>query len=117
MFQITWHLQEYIDTLEAFHDVKLGCFGYKLDPNYYKSIRTFELKMVILKIKFKVSVLPKCHGVFEHIQQVILETGRAIGQDSEQVLETGHQKFHKVKIYHVIFVSIYFSKSSRNTSV
>ena len=77
------HFHEYVDTLEAFQDVKSGCFGYKLAPDYFKRIRTFELKMVILRIKFKVSVLLKCHVVFEHVQQVILETGRAIGQDSE----------------------------------
>ena len=37
---------------------------------------------------------PKCHIVFDHLEQVIDETGKADGQDSEQVLETGHQKFN-----------------------
>ena len=53
--------------------------------------------MVVLKIKFNVTITPKCHIVFDHLEQVIDETGKAIGKDSEQVLETGHQNF--IKIY------------------
>ena len=52
--------------------------------------------MVLLKIKFNVTITPKCHIVLDNLEQVIDKKGKAVGQDSEQVLETCHQKFYKI---------------------
>ena len=84
---------DYIEALEALRILKKSCFGFTLDPDWYKSIRNFELKWIVLKVKFKVSVINKCHIIFTHVEQQILRTGRALGEFSEQAVEACHQKF------------------------
>ena len=46
--------EDFIDTFEALRDMKNFCYGYTLESNYFSTIRKFELKWIILKIKYKV---------------------------------------------------------------
>ena len=85
------YLHEYVEALASFEDVKTGCFGYNLAGDYHRRIRTFELKMVVLKIKFNVTITPKCHILFDHSEQFIDETGKAIGKDSDAEMSSSFQ--------------------------
>ena len=98
--------------------MKKSCYGYTLESNYASTIRNFELKWVVLKVKYKVSITNKCHIAFTHVQQAIERTGKALGEFSEQVVEATHQKFntvwewYKVKDVECINHGKIFSKQS-----
>ena len=87
---------EYMDFVEAFealNEVKKNCFVYEAGKNWYSSIRNFELKWIVLKVKYNLSITNKVHIIFSHIQEVIYKTGKGLGEGSEQSLEACHHKF------------------------
>ena len=87
------------------------------NKNVISAIIKFELKWIILKVKYKVSITNKCHIAITHVQQTIQRTGKALGEFSEQVVEATHQKFntvwqwYKVKNLECIYHGLNFFKA------
>ena len=84
------------------NEEKKSCFGYKLSPDWYKTIKNFELKWTVLKIKHKVSIINKVHVLVDHIPQFILKTGKPLGEFSEQVVESCHQKWARLYKWYAV---------------
>ena len=85
----------FIETFEAMNEVKKSCFGYKLEADFYKKIKTFELKWTVLKIKHKVSVINKVHFLIEHVPQSIFKTGKPLQNFQNKLLNLAIKNLHK----------------------
>ncbi|XP_065683561.1 uncharacterized protein LOC136096352 [Hydra vulgaris] len=75
--------------LSSFHQVVVSCFGYTLLPDYEAKICDFKDNY----LKLPVSVTPKAHAVFHHVQQFIHQHKVGLGVFSEQATEALHSNF------------------------
>lgn len=80
---------KYVDTLKKFNDVVESCFGIKLKTDYLEKISIFKKSYLSLQI----SVTPKVHAVFYHIEDYCSEHKKGLGVDSEQAMESVHHDF------------------------
>ena len=85
-------LMKYIHALKRFDKVVNSCFGKNLKSTYKENIRTFRISFMALKI----SVTPKVHCVFRHVQEFCERRGCGLGVYSEQVVENSHYDFDKI---------------------
>ena len=53
-------------------------------------------KWTQLKEKFSVSIPNKCHIIFDHLEEFIIRKNRPLGEFSEQVVESSHQKLKQI---------------------
>lgn len=79
----------YIETFNAFKQVVGACYGNILDPEYKQKISNFKNAYVALGI----SVTPKVHAVFYHIEDFCEPRACGLGQWSEQASESVHADF------------------------
>ena len=86
-------LKKYINALKKFDKVVSSCFGKKLKSSYKKSIHEFRIAFQALKI----SITPKVHCVFRHVQEFCERRGCGLGLYSEQVVENSHYDFIKIE--------------------
>lgn len=82
---------KYIPAFEKFDSVVAGCFGQSIDDTYASSIREFQ--DVITKLP--ISITPKLHALFCHVQDFIELKGKPLGFYSEQASESVHFAFTK----------------------
>ena len=90
-------LLQYVKTFRVFNDVVSTCFGKNLLPGWEKNIQQFEVEYAKLKT-FKgkpVSVTSKVHICARHVPEYCKRTGRGLGFDCEQAVETSHSFFAK----------------------
>ena len=85
-------LMKYIRVLKAFDAVVASCFGKVAEEGYQAKIQTFEKKYMALNI----SVTPKVHCVFRHVQEFCERNNCGLGVYSEQNVEASHYDFDKV---------------------
>ena len=87
-------LMKFIHALQKFNKVVSSCFGKKLKRNrYIENIRAFKIAFMALGI----SVTPKVHCVFRHVQEFCEPRKCGLGVYSEQVVEASHYDFAKVE--------------------
>ena len=84
--------QKFPVAYKSFNEVVSSCYGKDLHANYKETINKFRNDDYM---KLKISVTPKVHAVFYHIQEVCDITGRGLGPWSEQTSESLHQEFNK----------------------
>lgn len=94
---------KYVDTLSKFKNVVEACFGTKLKPGYNNKIELFKRSYLDLKI----SITPKVHVVFHHIEDFCSRQKDGLGFFSEQAMESVHFDFltrwknYKVSLNHL----------------
>ena len=81
----------FISAFRSFNDVVEACYGNKLADDYVAKIRRFQTDYM----KLGISVTPKIHAVFFHIEEFCEFSGMALGPFSEQTAESLHQEFEK----------------------
>ena len=86
-------LMKYIRVLQKFDKVVSSCFGKNLKDEYKENIRMFRIAFMGLKL----SVTPKVHCVFRHVQEFCERRGCGLGVFSEQVVENAHHDFFKIE--------------------
>ena len=79
----------FVDAFSTFNDVVSACYGSQLHPEYKAKI--VEFKNAYLKLK--VSVTPKVHAVFYHIEEFCSLKKMGLGPWSEQTSESLHHEF------------------------
>jgi hypothetical protein len=83
--------------LQQLHQVVEDCFGQELCRTYLTSIAEFEKtyrKLPHSKNPEKqLSVTIKAHAIFQHVPEMIEQTGRALGLFSAQAFESVHYDF------------------------
>lgn len=83
---------KFVDTFRKLKKVVNGCFSMKLDPNFVSFIREFKESYLALEI----SVTPKIHAIFFHVEDFCLKTGKGLAYYSEQATESAHSDFAKM---------------------
>ena len=79
-----------IKCFKAFDKVVATCFGVKLDADHYK-IAISQFKKAFLDLDL--SVTPKVHAIFFHIEPFLQGKDHGLGLYSEQAMESAHSKF------------------------
>ena len=83
--------------INQLHQVVEDCFGQDLCKTYLTSISQFEetyRKLPHSKDAEKqLSVTIKAHAIFQHVPEMIKQTGRALGVFSAQAFESVHYDF------------------------
>lgn len=82
---------KYVDAFEKFNEVVKSCFTMDLDPKFAKCIDKFKEAYLALNI----SVTPKVHAVFFHVEKFCNEHQKGLGFYSEQAMEAVHYDFSK----------------------
>ena len=82
----------YVTVLKSLKDVVDACFGKKLDPNYIELIRQFRDNYLSLQL----SVTPKIHAIFFHVEEFCSTHEKGLGCFSEQSFEAAHSLFQTV---------------------
>ena len=82
-------LKKFATCLNHFDHVRKACFGETLLSNYKSNIDAFKKCYLSLGI----SVTPKVHCVFTHVDEFCSKTGQALGIFSEQSSESSHKDF------------------------
>ena len=80
----------------AFKNLKDGTFGTILAENWQELCEEFRSSLLILNSSMGVPITPKLHVMATHIQEWLATHRRALGDDSEQALESSHRIFSKV---------------------
>ena len=78
-------------TLNHFDDVVHSCYGNDLLPDYEMNIAKFKSEF----LKLNISVTPKVHAVFYHVEEFCSITKMGLGPWSEQASESVHHEFLK----------------------
>ena len=81
----------FVDMFSSFNDVITSCYGSELHASYKRNIQTFQRNY----LKLEISVTPKVHAVFFHVQEFCELTKMGLGPWSEQTSESHHHKFTK----------------------
>lgn len=81
----------FVAAFRSFNDVRLSCYGSKLAPDYKVKIAKFKADYM----KLGISVTPKIHAVFYHIEEFCDYSGMALGPFSEQTTEALHHEFEE----------------------
>ena len=84
-------LRQYVETFDKLNDVVHSCYGNDLLPDYDLNIDEFKNDFLQLNI----SVTPKIHAIFFHIEEFCSLTKMGLGPWSEQASESVHQEFSK----------------------
>ena len=84
---------QFARTLRLFNDVVIACFGQDLVGDYVSMIGKFEEQYRMLGI----SITPKAHLVFTHLEQFLKLKGETtgLGKWTEQAMEAAHSQFRK----------------------
>ena len=90
------HLLPFWDALYDFNNVLNSCFGFELDPDYNMYIQKLDRSIQILCEGFKFSVTNKIHIILRHLSEFIELEGKALGEFSEQVVESSHHSFEQI---------------------
>ena len=61
-----------------------------------------EEKWTQLKEKFSVSIPNKCHIIFYHLEEFSIRKNRPLGEFSEQVVESSHQKLKQIWEWYIV---------------
>ena len=83
--------KRYFDTLSYFNDVVSSCYGFELHPSYKSNISNFKREF----LKLNISVTPKVHAVFHHVEEFCMLKGMGLGPWSEQTSESLHHELTK----------------------
>lgn len=83
---------KFVQVFEDFKAVVTSCFGNQLCPDYKQKIASFKESYIALNI----SVTPKVHAVFFHIQDFCDRTQMGLGVFSEQAMKSVHFDFNSV---------------------
>ena len=92
-----FQVQPWITAFRDFKAVVHSCFGMNLDEDFVEKIVKFKSSVKNLPI----SVTPKLHILFHHVQHFIEKEKKSLGLYSEQASETVHHDFktHWVERY------------------
>lgn len=82
----------YVDCFEKFKDVVTSCFSIELKPEYSQRINAFKISYLDLNI----TVTPKVHTVFYHVEEFCKISGMGLGFYAEQAVESAHADFKKI---------------------
>ena len=88
---IPQNLIAYYDCFVAFREAMHACLGFTLDPLYREKVDKFKEKYKTLNI----SVTSKVHIMFRHVPEFMDQHKKALGEFSEQVVESSHSKFDR----------------------
>lgn len=80
---------KYVELLRNLKKVVDGCFSVRLDPEFKDYLKSFKLSYLALEI----SVTPKIHIIFEHIEEFCEFSQQGLGYYSEQAMEAVHCDF------------------------
>ena len=83
---------KFVQTFQDFKKVVASCFGNSLNSNSKEKIAAFKKSYLALEI----SVTPKVHAVFFHIEDFCDRTQKGLGFFSEQAMESVHYDFNQV---------------------
>ena len=83
--------EQYVNTFSFFNDVVSSCYGLELHPTYKANIAKFKKEF----LKLKISITPKIHAVFYHVEEFCALKGMGLGPWSEQTSESLHHEFTK----------------------
>ena len=75
--------------MQDFKNIVHSCFGHELRKNYTSHIAAFQKSFTDLGV----SITPKVHAVFFHIQDFCEKSGKGLGSFSEQSVESSHSDF------------------------
>lgn len=78
--------------MEDFRFVVKACFSQNLEPNFQECIAKFRESYLDLEI----SITPKVHAVFFHVEDFCLKHKKGLGFFSEQAMEAVHFDFKLV---------------------
>ena len=81
----------FVTAFRSFNDVVNACYGYTLADDYKEVIQKFRLDY----LKLGISITPKIHAVFYHIEEFCEISGMGLGPFSEQTSESLHHEFLK----------------------
>ena len=82
---------KYVRVFDDFKKVVCSCFGNHLEKDYKTCIAAFKKSYTDLRI----SITPKVHAVFFHVEQFCDKKGIGLGFFSEQAMESVHYDFLK----------------------
>lgn len=91
---------KYVKALEDFHLVVKACFSQTLQPNFKECIANFRKSYSDLEI----SITPKVHAVFFHVEDFCVKNKQALGFFSEQAMESVHFDFNSVWSKYMVHV-------------
>jgi hypothetical protein len=77
--------------IDSFADLVGKCFGNSLVPGWEVALENFTERY----LQFGISVTPKAHCIFDHLQDFCESNDRGLGLTSEQAGESLHQNFKK----------------------
>lgn len=103
---------KYVDTFRKFGVVVDDCFSLELKSNFQQHIEDFRKSYESLEI----SVTPKIHAIFHHVEQSCTKHQRGLGFFAEQSTESVHHDYNnKFKNYKVPQISDnYWPKTLRS---
>ena len=84
--------KNFVAAFSDFNDVVSSCYGSDLKSNYKRTIAKFRASF----LKLNISVTPKVHAVFYHIEEFCALKGMGLGPFSEQTSESIHHEFTKL---------------------
>ena len=76
-----------IDTLIAFKEFQVACGGVEPKENWKMAIENLRTDYFCLQEKFDISITNKIHIITDHVEQYIAETGKGLGQATDQTVE------------------------------
>lgn len=83
--------RNFVTAFSSFRDVVSSCYGHDLQPDYKLKIAKFKKDY----LRVKISVTPKVHAVFYHVEEFCEMTDMGLGPWSEQTSESLHHEFTK----------------------
>ena len=96
------YLHIFVDCMDSLNDVKKACFGFTLDQNYKEKKEELEDLWNILHENFGVTIPNKCHVIFSHVPEFIKRQKKPLGEFSEQVVESAHQKLDQIWQWYIV---------------
>ena len=82
--------ENFVATFSSLNGVVSSCYGSALHPNYKSNIAKFKRD----HLRLKVSITPKVHTVFYHIEVFCTMKGMGLAPWSEQTGESLHHEFN-----------------------
>ena len=69
--------------------------GKELLHGWQSTIKEFKYRWKICNKKFRLSITPKIHIIFDHLEDQLNITKRGLGRKTDQLIETTHAYVNK----------------------
>ena len=83
--------KNFIDGFRVFKELNEAVCGKLLSANYKSVFKNFRETFMFLHTTYGLSLTPKLHIIFDHVEEYIDESGKSLGFVTDQTVEAAHQ--------------------------